>query len=74
MSHEEKQQMRKLIYDHLNILLDKVHKMFASSGELTVQQMIDASDILKDLSKADSALSKSCYYESKADWSDDKKY
>ena len=27
--------------------------MFASSNELTVQQMIDASDILKDIAKAD---------------------
>ena len=74
MTHEEKMAMRKNIYTHLGILLEKVHKMFQSSNELTVQQMLDASDILKDLSKADSALSKSCYYESKADWSDDKKY
>lgn len=74
MTHEEKMAMRKNIYAHLSVLLEKVHKMFQSSNELTVQQMLDASDILKDLSKADSALSKSCYYESKADWSDDKKY
>jgi len=74
MTHEEKMAMRKNIYAHLSVLLEKVHKMFQSSSELTVQQMLDASDILKDLSKADSALSKSCYYESKADWSDDKKY
>lgn len=74
MSHEEKQQMRKLIYDHLNILLDKVHKMFASSGELTVQQMMDGSDILKDIAKADSAMSKACYYDSMSGASADKKY
>ena len=52
MSHEEKMAMRKAIYEHMNILLNKVHKMFASSSELTVQQMLDASDILKDISKA----------------------
>jgi hypothetical protein len=74
MTHEEKMAMRKAIYEHLNILLNKVHKMFSSSNELTVQQMIDASDILKDISKADSAMSKSCYYDSMRGTSDDKKY
>ena len=74
MTYEEKHSMRSAIYDHLNILLDKVHKMFASSSELTVQQMIDASDILKDIAKADMAMSKSCYYDSMRGTSDDKKY
>ena len=74
MTHEEKIAMRKAIYEHLNILLDKVHKMFASSNELTVQQMLDASDILKDIAKADSAMSKGCYYDSMSGASSDKKY
>lgn len=74
MSHEDKVKMRTAVYEHLNILLTKVHRMFEASGDLTVQQMIDASDILKDIAKADSALAKSCYYESKSDWADDKKY
>ena len=74
MTHEEKMAMRKAIYEHMNILLNKVHKMFASSNELTVQQMIDASDILKDIAKADSAMSKGCYYDSMRGTSDDKKY
>lgn len=74
MTHEEKMAMRKNIYAHLSVLLEKVHKMFQSSSELTIQQMLDASDILKDLSKADSALSKACYYDSKKGDSDDKKY
>lgn len=74
MTHEEKIQMRKAIYEHLGILLSKVHKMFESSNELTVQQMMDASDILKDISKADSAMSKACYYDSMRGTSDDKKY
>ena len=74
MSHEEKHEMRQAIYQHLNILLSKVHKMFESSNELTVQQMLDASDILKDIAKADSAMSKSCYYDSIKGSSDDKKY
>ena len=74
MTHEEKHEMRKAIYEHLNILLEKVHKMFSSSSELTVQQMIDASDILKDISSADKSLSKACYYDSKRGDADDKKY
>ena len=74
MTHEEKMAMRKTIYEHLEILLGKVHRMFESSSELTVQQMIDASDILKDIAKADMAMSKSCYYDSMRGGSDDKKY
>lgn len=74
MTHEEKTKMRTAIYQHLNILLDKVHKMFASSGELTPAQMSMGADILKDIAKADSAMSKACYYDSKNEWSDDKKY
>lgn len=74
MTHEEKTQMRKAIYEHLNILLDKVHKMFQSSSELTIQQMMDASDILKDISSADKSLSKACYYDSMRGGSDDRKY
>lgn len=74
MTHEEKHEMRKAIYEHLNILLNKVHKMFESSSELTVQQMMDGSDILKDIAKADAAMSKACYYDSKRGDSDDKKY
>lgn len=74
MTHEEKMAMRKAIYEHMNILLNKVHKMFASSNELTVQQMIDASDILKDVAKADSAMSKACYYDSLKGDSGERKY
>ena len=74
MTHEEKMAMRKAIYEHLEILLNKVHKMFQSSNELTVQQMLDSSDILKDIAKADMAMSKSCYYDSMRGGSDDKKY
>lgn len=74
MTHEEKVEMRQAIYNHLNILLNKVHRMFESSGELSVQQMSVGSDILKDIAKADSALSKACYYDSARGVEDDKKY
>jgi len=74
MSHDDKVKMRTAIYEHLSLLLNKVHRMFEASGDLTVQQMLDASDILKDIAKADSAMAKACYYESKSDWSDDKRY
>lgn len=74
MSHEERTKMRTAIYEHLNILLTKVHNMFTASGDLTVQQMIDASDILKDISKADSALSKACYYDALKGDSGEKRY
>ena len=73
MTHEEKKAMRETIYRHASILLDKVHRMF-ESGELTVAQMGFAGDILKDIAKTDSALSKACDYDSKYDYSDDKTY
>jgi hypothetical protein len=74
MTHDDKVKMRTAIYEHLSLLLNKVHRMFEASGDLTVQQMLDASDILKDIAKADSVMAKACYYESKSDWSDDKRY
>ena len=74
MTYEEKHEMRKAIYEHLGILLNKVHKMFESSSELTVQQMMDASDILKDISSADKSLSKACYYDSLKGDSSERKY
>ena len=74
MTHEEKMAMRKAIYEHMNILLNKVHKMFSASNELTIQQMMDGSDILKDIAKADSAMSKACYYDTMRGASADKTY
>jgi hypothetical protein len=73
MTHEEKKTMREAIYKHAGMLLDKVHNMFAT-GKLTVEQMDFAGDILKDIAKIDSALSKACYYDSKNSASDDKTY
>lgn len=73
MTHEQKYEMRKAIYQHLNILLDKVHRMF-EQGDLSVAQMSVGADILKDLAKADSAMSKACYYDSKHDTDEDRKY
>lgn len=74
MTHEEKTKMRQAVYQHLNILLDKVHRMFEASGELTTAQMVTGADILKDIAKADSAMSKACYYDSRHDTDDDRRY
>lgn len=74
MTHDEKVKMRTAIYEHLGILLNKVHRMFEASGDLTVQQMLDASDILKDISSADKSLSKACYYDTQRGADSEKKY
>lgn len=74
MTHEEKTTMRKAIYEHMNILLSKVHEMFKENEKLSPQQMAVGADILKDIAKADSALSKSCYYDSQRGDADEKKY
>lgn len=73
MTHEEKVKMRSAIYQHLNILLDKVHRMF-EQGDLSVAQMSVGADMLKDIAKADSAMAKACYYDSKHDTDEDRKY
>ena len=73
ITHEEKMEMRNTIYLHLGILLDKVHRMFENDA-LTPAQMAVGGDILKDIAKADSALSKACYYDTKRGDSDDMKY
>lgn len=73
MTHEEKKAMREAIYKHAGMLLDKVHNMF-DSGKLTIEQMGFAGDILKDIAKTDSALSKACYYDSKNTATDERSY
>lgn len=73
MSHEEKMQMREMLYRHAAVLMDKVKKMF-DSGELTVAQMGFAGDVMKDIAKLDKALSAACYYDSMSGASADKKY
>lgn len=73
MTHEEKMKMRTAVLEHMGILLDKVHNMFAE-GRLTIEQMGFAGDILKDIAKAESAISKACYYDSLNGTSPDKVY
>lgn len=72
MTYDERHAMREGIYQHLNILLSKVQKMFADTGDLTVQQMIDGSTILKNIAKADMSMTKACHYDNMH--SDGKKY
>ena len=74
MTYEEKHEMRKAIYEHLGILLNKVHEMFKENEKLSPQQMSVGADILKDIAKADSAMAKACYYDSKRGDSDERKY
>lgn len=74
MTYEEKHEMRKAIYEHLEILLNKVHEMFKENEKLSPQQMSVGADILKDIASADKSLSKACYYDSKRDDADDKRY
>lgn len=74
MTHEEKMAMRKAIYEHMGILLSKVHEMFKENEKLSPQQMSVGADILKDIASADKSLSKACYYDSKRGDADDKRY
>ena len=73
ITHEEIMSLRDHLYRHGMVLMDKIQKMF-DAGDLTQAQMNFAADVMKDLASMDKNLSKSCYYDSKHDWSDDKKY
>ena len=73
VSHEEIVEMREHLYKHAAVLMEKIKKMF-DSGELTVEQMGFAGDIMKDLSSVDKNLSKACYYDHKRGASADKTY
>lgn len=73
ITHEEIRSMRDQLYRHGIVLMDKVRKMF-DAGDLTQSQMDFAADVMKDLSCMDKNLSKACYYDSKHDVDEDKKY
>lgn len=73
MTHEEKMAMREYLYKHSMALMEKVKRMF-DSGELTIEQMNFAGDIMKDLSSIDKNLSKACYYDSLRGTTADRKY
>lgn len=73
MTHEEKMAMREHLYKHSMALMDKIKRMF-DSGELTIEQMNFAGDIMKDISSMDKNLSKACYYDTLRGTTADKKY
>ena len=73
MTHEEKMALRDHMYKHATALIEKIKRMF-DSGELTIEQMNFAGDIMKDLSSVDKNLSKACYYDTLRGTTADKKY
>ena len=73
ISHEEIATMREHLYRHGMVLMDKVSKMI-QSGDLTKEQMLFASDVMKDISSIDKNLSKACYYDSIKGDTDERKY
>lgn len=73
ISHEEKMELREHLYKHSMVLMEKIGKMI-QSGDLTKEQMLFASDVMKDVSSVDKNLSKACFYDSRHDIDEDKKY
>ena len=65
--------MREYLYKHSMALMEKVKRMF-DSGELTIEQMNFAGDIMKDLASVEKNLSKAYYYDCKSGSSDEKTY
>lgn len=70
---EEKKMIREHLYKHSAELMVKLEKMF-QSGELTREQMLFASDVMKDLASVEKNLSKAYYYDCKSGSSDEKTY
>lgn len=69
---EEKKMIKEHIIKHSIELVEKLDRMF--SKEMTLQEMMCAADIMKDISKAMSSFSKMYFYDTKGGESADKMY
>lgn len=69
---EEKKMIKEHIVKHSTELVEKLDRMF--SKEMTMQEMMCAADIMKDISKAMASFSKMYFYDTKSGESADKMY
>ena len=72
MTHEEKMACRDAIHHEARMLMERIRK--ASSEPMGWAEMMDAADILKDLSEVEKNFAKAHYYESERPHDDGKKY
>lgn len=72
MTHEEKLACRDAIHHKGRILMERLEK--ACSEPMGWAEMMDAADILKDLSEVEKNIAKAHYYESERPHHEGKKY
>lgn len=74
MTHEERISMRNMIEHKSADLLERLERFCAESSGLTLMQIGEVSDVLKDLAEVEEKLAKAYHYESKNPHYDEKKY
>ena len=74
MTHEEKIAMRNMIEHKSADLLERLERFCAESSGLTLMQIGEVSDVLKDLAEVEKNLAKVHHLESEHPIHDEKKY
>lgn len=74
MTHEERIAFRMKLEHKAKSLMDKLEKACAENTPITWQEMMWASDIMKDLSEVEKNLAKVHHLESEHPVHDEKKY
>lgn len=74
MTHEERTAFRMKLEHKAKSLMDRLEKACAENTPITWQEMMWASDIMKDLSEVEKNLAKVHHYESEHPVHDEKKY
>lgn len=74
MTHEERTAFRMKLEHKSADLLERLERFCAESSGLTLMQIGEVSDALKDLAEVEEKLAKAYHYESKNPYHDDKKY
>ena len=74
MKHEERVAVRDMIEHKAVDLFERLERFCAESSGLTLMQMGEVSDILKDLAEVEEKLAKARHYEAERPHHDEKKY
>ena len=74
MTHEERMMFRNKLEHKAKSLMDRLEKACADNTPITWQEMMWASDIMKDLSEVEKNLAKVHHLESEHPVHDEKKY
>lgn len=74
MTHEERTAFRNKLEHKASRLMDRLDKACSDAIQITWQEMVWASKIMKDLASVEKDLAKVYHYESQDPFHEDKKY